>query len=127
MEGHAQRRGHPSHTLPPVQRTADQPSDLDGKILPPDANELGWKETVRMNPMEDAIVALRPTAPKNQPFEIPNVVRSIDPSMPDGVELRRTARRIQGPAGQSGDRDQPQGQLRLGVRVPLPHPGPRRE
>lgn len=60
---------------------------MDGKILPPDANELGWKETVRMNPMEDAIVALRPTAPKNQPFEIPNVVRSIDPSMPDGVVL----------------------------------------
>jgi hypothetical protein len=60
---------------------------MDGKILPPDANELGWKETIRMNPMEDTIVALRPTAPKNQPFEVPNVVRSIDPSMPDGVEL----------------------------------------
>ena len=37
--------------------------------------------------MEHAIVALRPTAPKNQPFEVPNVVRYIDPSMPDGVEL----------------------------------------
>ena len=60
---------------------------MDGKILPPDANELGWKETFRMNPMEATIVALRPTAPTNQPFEVPNVVRSIDPSMPDGVEL----------------------------------------
>ena len=61
---------------------------MDGTILLPDANELGWKETIRMNPMESAIVALRPTAPKNQPFEIPNVVRSIDPSMPDGMPLR---------------------------------------
>jgi hypothetical protein len=60
---------------------------MDGKILPPDANELGWKETFRMNPMEAAIVALRPTAPKNQPFEVPNSERLIDPSMPDGVEL----------------------------------------
>ena len=32
----------------------------DGAIRPPDPNELGWKETVRMNPLEDAIVALRP-------------------------------------------------------------------
>ncbi len=65
---------------------------MDGKIVLPDANELGWKETVRVNPMTFAIVALRPTTPKNQPFEIPNVIRSIDPSMPDGVVL-------QGPLG----------------------------
>ena len=26
----------------------------DGTIRPPDPNELGWKETVRMNPLEDA-------------------------------------------------------------------------
>ena len=32
----------------------------DGAIRPPDANELGWKDTVRMNPLEDIIVALRP-------------------------------------------------------------------
>ena len=25
----------------------------DGAIRPPDPNELGWKETVRMNPLED--------------------------------------------------------------------------
>jgi len=59
----------------------------DGKILPPDANELGWKETIRVNPLEHAIVAFRTTVPKNQPFEIPNSIRSIDPSMPDGVVL----------------------------------------
>ena len=31
----------------------------DGQIRPPDPNELGWKETVRMNPLEDAIVAIK--------------------------------------------------------------------
>ena len=35
----------------------------DGAIKPPDANELGWKDTVRMNPLEDVIVALRPMTP----------------------------------------------------------------
>ena len=35
----------------------------DGAIRPPDPNELGWKDTVRMNPLEDAIVALRPVTP----------------------------------------------------------------
>jgi FtsP/CotA-like multicopper oxidase with cupredoxin domain len=32
---------------------------IDGTI-PPDANELGWKETVRMNPGQDVIIAIRP-------------------------------------------------------------------
>ena len=31
----------------------------DGAIRPPDPNELGWKETIRMNPLEDCIVALQ--------------------------------------------------------------------
>ena len=42
----------------------------DGAIRGPEDNELGWKETVRMNPLEDCIVALRATAPK-QPFGLP--------------------------------------------------------
>ena len=36
----------------------------DGAIRPPDANEMGWKDTVRMNPLEDIIVALRPSRQK---------------------------------------------------------------
>lgn len=52
----------------------------DGAIRPPDANELGWKETVRMNPLEDAIVALRPIKPI-VPFDVPNSIRPLDPSM----------------------------------------------
>jgi len=54
----------------------------DGMIKPPDPNEVGWKETVRMNPLEDAIVALRPIIPKNLPFDLPNSNRPLDPTMP---------------------------------------------
>ncbi len=35
----------------------------DGFIYLPDPNELGWKETVRISPLEDTIVALRPALP----------------------------------------------------------------
>jgi FtsP/CotA-like multicopper oxidase with cupredoxin domain len=59
----------------------------DGALMPPDANELGWKETLRVNPLEDTIVALRPVAP-TQPFDVPNSVRPIDPTMPIGAPLR---------------------------------------
>ncbi len=58
----------------------------DNMILPPDANELGWKDTVRVNPLEQTIVAVRPTAP-TLPFDVPNSVRLIDPTMPEGVTL----------------------------------------
>ncbi|HET8723940.1 MAG TPA: hypothetical protein VFM53_07000 [Anaeromyxobacteraceae bacterium] len=49
----------------------------DGAIRMPDANELGWKETVRMNPLEDIIVALRPTMPL-LPFGLPDSIRYLD-------------------------------------------------
>ncbi len=55
----------------------------DGAIRPPDANELGWKETIRMNPLEDAIVALRPIA-ASVPFAVPDSIRPFDPTMPLG-------------------------------------------
>ncbi|MFN7958117.1 MAG: multicopper oxidase domain-containing protein [Holophagaceae bacterium] len=35
----------------------------DGAVRFPEANELGWKETVRMKPLEDIIVAFRPISP----------------------------------------------------------------
>ena len=53
-------------------------------IKPPDANELGWKDTVRMNPLEDAIVALRPIAP-SLPFQVPDSIRPLDVTMPLGT------------------------------------------
>jgi FtsP/CotA-like multicopper oxidase with cupredoxin domain len=55
----------------------------DNIIIPPDDSELGWKDTVRISPLEDTIVALRPVIPK-LPFEIPNSIRPLNPMMPAG-------------------------------------------
>ena len=58
----------------------------DNMVMPPDPNELGWKETVRVNPLEDIIVALRPYAP-TVPFAVPDSIRPINPAMPLGMPL----------------------------------------
>ena len=47
----------------------------DNIIIPADATELGWKDTVRMAPLEDTIVALRPIVPE-VPWELPNSIRT---------------------------------------------------
>lgn len=61
----------------------------DGAMLPPDDNELGWKETFRVNPLEQTVIAMRPKVPaaSELPFAVPNSVRLIDPTMPDGALL----------------------------------------
>jgi len=61
----------------------------DGAMLPPDENELGWKETYRVNPLEQTVIAMRPKVPaaSELPFAVPNSVRLIDPTMPDGAVL----------------------------------------
>ena len=63
----------------------------DGALLPPDDNELGWKETFRVNPLEQTVIAMRPSIPTlaQVPFlnQIPNSVRLIDPTMPEGAML----------------------------------------
>lgn len=64
----------------------------DGIIRKPEATELGWKDTVRISPLEDTIVALRPIIPPI-PAEwkgLPNSVRLLDPSMPAGMYLANT-------------------------------------
>ena len=56
----------------------------DGAIRLPEANELGWRETLRMNPLEDVVVALRaktPTVPASMGI-LPNNIRPLDPTMP---------------------------------------------
>jgi FtsP/CotA-like multicopper oxidase with cupredoxin domain len=53
----------------------------DGAVRPPDPNEIGWKETVRMNPLEDAIVAMKPVK-MTFPFAIPESTRLLDPTRP---------------------------------------------
>ncbi len=55
----------------------------DGAIRQPDANELGWKDTIRVSPLEDTIVALRATSPK-QPFGQPDSIRPLNPAEPLG-------------------------------------------
>lgn len=53
----------------------------DGFVRLPDPNELGWKDTVRVSPLEDTIVALRPILPVT-PFRanIPNSFRPLNPT-----------------------------------------------
>ena len=55
--------------------------DVLGVIKPPDANEMGWKDTVRMNTLETVFVAFKPTVP-TLPFSIPNSIRPLDVTMP---------------------------------------------
>jgi FtsP/CotA-like multicopper oxidase with cupredoxin domain len=55
----------------------------DNIIIPPDLTELGWKDTVRMAPLEDTIVALRPIIPQ-VPWELPNSIHNLSPMMPTG-------------------------------------------
>ncbi|MCJ7602171.1 MAG: multicopper oxidase domain-containing protein, partial [Desulfobulbaceae bacterium] len=53
----------------------------DNIVSPPDPTELGWKDTLRVSPLEDTIVALRPIIPQ-LPFELPNSIRPLHPMMP---------------------------------------------
>ncbi len=56
----------------------------DGQITPPDANERGWKETVRMNPLEDIIVAMRAVKPNlTKPgWSVDKSWRLLNPAVP---------------------------------------------
>ena len=74
----------------------------DGAIRPPDANEVGWKETVRMNPLEDCIVALRPIEPV-LPFKIGDSVRPLDPTQPVGASITVTDPATGNPINVSND------------------------
>ncbi|MFZ2268590.1 MAG: multicopper oxidase domain-containing protein [Azonexus sp.] len=58
----------------------------DGTIKPPADGELGWKETVKMNPLEDVLVAVRAKRPE-VPFGLPQSSRPMDPSQPLGSTL----------------------------------------
>jgi FtsP/CotA-like multicopper oxidase with cupredoxin domain len=58
----------------------------DNIVIPPVATELGWKETVRVSPLEDTIVAMRPAIPA-LPFDFPNSIRLLSPMMADGAAI----------------------------------------
>jgi len=59
----------------------------DGTVKPPNANEVGWKETVRMNPLEDVIVAVRAKKPTLPGFGLPHSVRPLDPTQAIGATM----------------------------------------
>ncbi len=59
----------------------------DGAIKPPEANELGWKNTFRMNPLEDVIIAIRPISLVNLPFQVPDSIRLMDVTKPVGSTM----------------------------------------
>jgi FtsP/CotA-like multicopper oxidase with cupredoxin domain len=69
----------------------------DGQVAPGaypagqavDASDMGWKDTFKVNPLEIAFFALRPTvpAPSQLPFELPDSIRLIDPALPEGAPL----------------------------------------
>ena len=61
----------------------------DGAIRTPDDNEYGWKETVRMNPLEDVIVAVLPLS-QTLPFALPTSSRLLDPTQPLGAPIATT-------------------------------------
>jgi hypothetical protein len=62
----------------------------DNIVIPPDSGELGWKETVRISPLQDTIVAMLPAIP-TLPFDFPNSIRLLSPMMVEGqaIDLSR--------------------------------------
>jgi FtsP/CotA-like multicopper oxidase with cupredoxin domain len=71
----------------------------DNALRLPDPNELGWKETFRVNPLQDTIIALRPILP-NVPFQVPNSIRLIDPTIPLDDPLKAPLGGFKDPNGQ---------------------------
>lgn len=57
----------------------------DNIIIPPDPNELGWKDTVRVSPLEDTYVAVRPIVP-TIPWGVTDSKRPLNPMMPIGAK-----------------------------------------
>ncbi len=60
--------------------------DYTNVIKPPYPDEIGWREVIRTNPMEDIIVAIRPMSPV-LPFVVPVSMRLLDPTMPAGPDV----------------------------------------
>ena len=88
LEDHPQRGGYAPDPLPPVRYSSlINRVAWDNIISPPDPNELGWKDTVRINPLQDTYVALRPIVPV-LPFAVPDSKRPLNPMMPLGARGR---------------------------------------
>jgi hypothetical protein len=57
----------------------------DNFISPPEPNELGWKETLKMSPLEDVFIAVHAKKPPLPGFGLPTSGRLLDPSQPLGA------------------------------------------
>ncbi len=55
----------------------------DNIIITPEPNELGWKDTIRVNPRVDTVLALRPVIPVT-PFGIAKSMRLLNPMTETG-------------------------------------------
>ena len=56
----------------------------DGEARAPDAGELGWKDTLRIDPLESVLIALRPVLAR-VPFKLPSSKRLLDVTRPAGA------------------------------------------
>ena len=92
----------------------------DGMVKPPDPNELGWKDTVRMNPLEDVIVAFAAGGSQAAVRR----ARQHPPAGPDHAAGSTTGFSSVDPRREPRHRHEPALQLRLGVCLALPHPEP---
>jgi FtsP/CotA-like multicopper oxidase with cupredoxin domain len=55
----------------------------DNVIKPPEPYERGWKETIRMNPLESIFIAQKADLPVT-PFAVPDSIRYLNPAKPPG-------------------------------------------
>ena len=83
---------HPVHTHlfhAQLINRVDQSGQVTAGTEPVDPTELGWKDTFKINPLEITYLAMRPTVPMPDqlPFEVPDSIRLIDPTMPEGATL----------------------------------------
>ena len=126
LEDHAQRRGHPPHPLAPGQHPGDQPGRLGRHHPGAGRDRAGLEgdppgEPARGHDRGSAAgLPLAPVGPSQQ----------RPPDRPHRA-ARRPALRVARAAGAvlrhergAGDGHQQAGQLRVGVRLPLPHPRP---
>ncbi len=56
----------------------------DGTVKAPASNEVGWKDTLRLNPLEDVVLAVRAKR-ASVPFGLPRSKRLKDPSVAAGA------------------------------------------
>ncbi len=96
----------------------------DGTNRAPDPNEVGWKESVRMNPLEIDFVALRPLS-QNLPWPIPDSIRPLDVTMP--AEQFDPAMSLLNGVGNPADQVNHVANFGQDIRMALPPVGSRRE